>query len=267
MEYGLFEKLWIADFNIDHVFANKQEWNYSRVHRQTEHRPRYGLLLITDYPVQYTFHDGTKHTFAAGDVVMLPKGSCYTTKVLVPKGKTAHPILISFQLQNCGETEIHLPDTVFRIPYEGSSLFPLFDAACSYYMETSNMMLKATVYTILAELFSCRRQDPFGIRYIHSNYTKHLSVEELATKCAMSETTYRKGFKQLTGQSPLSYINQMKIEKACEMLKSSDMKLCEISDYLSFYSPQYFCRIFKEHKGMTAKQYRANANEKNRETD
>ena len=72
----------------------------------------------------------------------------------------------------------------------------------------------------------------------------------------MSETAYRKRFRQLTGQSPVQYINRLKIEKACQMLLSGDISPNDISDFLNFYSLPYFYKVFKDITGMTPHQYR-----------
>ena len=53
-----------------------------------------------------------------------------------------------------------------------------------------------------------------------------------------------------------AYILNVKLEAACNMLKFSDRKIGEISDYLSFGSLNYFSRIFTKHMGMSPKEYR-----------
>ncbi len=72
----------------------------------------------------------------------------------------------------------------------------------------------------------------------------------------MSETVYRKRFRQVTGLSPVQYINRLKIEKACQMLRSGDMSSSAISEFLNFYSLPYFYKVFRECMGMTPNQYR-----------
>ena len=65
-----------------------------------------------------------------------------------------------------------------------------------------------------------------------------------------------KRFRQLTGLSPVQYINRLKIEKACQMLRSDDISPSAISDFLNFYSLPYFYKVFRDHTGMTPNQYR-----------
>ena len=73
----------------------------------------------------------------------------------------------------------------------------------------------------------------------------------------MSETAYRKRFKAVTGAAPLQYINNLKIEKARQMLlDSEDISVKEICDILNFYSLPYFYKVFKEHTGLTPMKYR-----------
>ena len=66
---------------------------------------------------------------------------------------------------------------------------------------------------------------------------------------------YRKRFKELTGMSPVQYINRLKIEKACQMLKGGDQHLQEISDFLGYNNLPCFYKVFKDHTGLTPKEY------------
>ena len=82
------------------------------------------------------------------------------------------------------------------------------------------------------------------------------NVPDLAKRCAMSGSVCRLHFKELTGYSPVKYINRIKIEKACVLLECSDFSISLISDFLHFYSVSYFYKVFKAHKGVTPIDYR-----------
>ncbi len=264
MDFKIIDQYFVADFNIDSVFSVRQSWERGgQIYNRIQPRTRNGLLLFTNYPAEYILSDGSTLRVGVGDVVLLPKGSCYTTKFTTPDGKASHPILINFRMTDLEGNEICLGEKVCRIPHREHELFPLFDAAAEYYKKSSLMQLKATVYKILSKLFPIKQEDECCISYIGNHYTAQFQIGELARKCSLSETAYRKKFKELTGESPLGYINRLKIEKACEMLLNSDIKPADISDFLNFYSPQYFYRVFKQYMGITPKEYR----EKEKTTD
>ncbi|MDQ0192505.1 response regulator [Paenibacillus wynnii] len=63
-------------------------------------------------------------------------------------------------------------------------------------------------------------------------------------------------FKQISGISISEYILNMKMEQAVTWLRSSDMKIYEISDQLGYANSQYFIRVFKDKFGMTPQEFR-----------
>ena len=118
-------------------------------------------------------------------------------------------------------------------------------------------MLKGKLYQLIGKLFPIIQEDECCLAYINSHYTAQFHIPDLAKRCGMCETAYRKRFHQLTGYSPAKYITRLKIEKACQMLRSSQISIGNISEFLNFYSAPYFYKIFKEHMGMTPAEYRA----------
>ncbi|MBQ6946954.1 MAG: helix-turn-helix transcriptional regulator, partial [Clostridia bacterium] len=123
------------------------------------------------------------------------------------------------------------------------------------YPTASPVELKAMVYSLFGELAAARTEDVLAIDYINRHYAQRFNVRKLAKRCMMSETAYRNQFRALTGLSPVRYINRLKIEQACRMMRDGEMRLQEISDYLNFYSLPYFYKVFKEQMGCTPREY------------
>ena len=94
--------------------------------------------------------------------------------------------------------------------------------------------------------------------YIRKNYTEKISVPYLAKKCHLSETVFRKRFKEHYAMTATEFIIKSKLDIACEMLRSSDISVEEISDFLGFYDNSYFYKIMKKYKGITPSAYRKN---------
>lgn len=91
---------------------------------------------------------------------------------------------------------------------------------------------------------------------IRENLTSDISLEDIADKVNMSYSWFRKVFKDYTGFSPANYIQEMKLQRAKNMLATSDASIKEISYVLNFESVSYFSSIFKKRTGMTPIQYR-----------
>lgn len=94
------------------------------------------------------------------------------------------------------------------------------------------------------------------LEVLRNNLGMHVSIRELAAIAKMSHAYYAAQFRRLTGESPRSYINKLKVEKACEYLRSSNAKIETIAHRLGCDDPFYFCRLFKRLTGRTPSGYR-----------
>jgi AraC-like DNA-binding protein len=63
-------------------------------------------------------------------------------------------------------------------------------------------------------------------------------------------------FKQKTGFAPMEYFNQLKVQKACQYLLFTDLRIKEIAEQLGMEDPYYFSRMFKGVMGLSPKEYR-----------
>lgn len=188
--------------------------------------------------------------------MLLPRNSRYTVSFQVPPGKVSHPFLINSRIYGADGTEPMLEGSPVNLCKDDGTLLPLFTEAAVLYKGAHPARLKSTVYRIFSLLFPIEQKDDCAISYINSHYTEQFSVPQLAKQCALSESVYRRRFRQLTGLSPVQYINQLKIEKACQLLQSDDISHQQISEFLNFYSVSYFYRVFKSVTGQTPGEYR-----------
>ncbi|MBK5720845.1 AraC family transcriptional regulator [Dysgonomonas sp. Marseille-P4677] len=92
--------------------------------------------------------------------------------------------------------------------------------------------------------------------YMYENIENKLTLKDLATYFGYSESYfYRLFFKEIQ-YAPVEYFNQLKIQRACQLLKSTNMKISQIALKLAFDDPYYFSRIFKKTVGLSPKAYR-----------
>ena len=97
------------------------------------------------------------------------------------------------------------------------------------------------------------------IRYINENYAHISGMEEVADKFFISKYYLCRIFKESIGVSFVSYLNTIRIKAACEMLKSTDSYLSDIAISCGFNSTPYFCKVFKDEKGVSPSEYRRRA--------
>ena len=93
-----------------------------------------------------------------------------------------------------------------------------------------------------------------AISYIRMNYQTDISITDVAGQTGIGERYLRKLFAQHLNLSPLDYLNQIRINKAIELLRNTEMSIKEICFICGFKSPQYFSRVFKQQMGITPRE-------------
>ena len=73
----------------------------------------------------------------------------------------------------------------------------------------------------------------------------------------MSQGYLSTAFKKQAGESFTSYVSEIKIEKAKELIGSRQYMMYEVSDLLGFDTPFYFSKVFKKVTGMSPKEFEA----------
>jgi two-component system response regulator YesN len=93
--------------------------------------------------------------------------------------------------------------------------------------------------------------------YIQDNYADQMiSLDSVCKHLTMSKSYFSLLFKNYTSETFISYLTKIRIEKAKELLKHTDLKSYEIADRVGYADPQYFSLIFKKTTGMTITEYR-----------
>ncbi len=94
------------------------------------------------------------------------------------------------------------------------------------------------------------------MEYIEKNCEKEITLEALAQCVNMSRGYLCREFKKVVHMTPFEYLTQLRIDKGCEMLKRTDMPICEIAEKCGFNSFSYFTKVFRERMGCPPKKYR-----------
>ncbi len=94
------------------------------------------------------------------------------------------------------------------------------------------------------------------LSYISDHYDDNLTTSSLAEKFFLNEHYFCHFFKEATGQSPVSFINRFRIEKAETLLKNTDIPITEVAMNVGFDDPNYFTRTFKKYLGVTPSAYK-----------
>lgn len=95
-----------------------------------------------------------------------------------------------------------------------------------------------------------------AISYIQLNLHHELSVTKLAERANQHIDYFSRLFQQYTGERPLKYIHEKRIERAQYLMVTTRMTFVEISAQTGFENIFYFSRIFKKVTGMSPGQYK-----------
>ena len=99
----------------------------------------------------------------------------------------------------------------------------------------------------------------FAIDYIHTAPQMTINLDELAATACLSKYHFLRLFKIAFGVSPHQYIQQLRMEKARQLLKNPALAVQEVAYLLGFENSQSFSRLFYNETGVYPTQYRASA--------
>jgi AraC-like DNA-binding protein len=94
------------------------------------------------------------------------------------------------------------------------------------------------------------------LSYIGSNYMNRITIKEMATLIYMSEGHFCRFFKTMVRQTPIEYINSLRINKAADLIQQTNRKILDIALEVGFDNLSYFIRKFRSLLNCTPAQYR-----------
>ena len=95
-----------------------------------------------------------------------------------------------------------------------------------------------------------------AIYFIESNLCTALKVEDVASVVYLSPNYFRRVFKEATGQTPIEYINKIRITKASKLLKEENVSISKVSELVGINDLNYFSRLFKTLMGCSPSDYK-----------
>ncbi len=142
-------------------------------------------------------------------------------------------------------------------------------ACCEDEGAPSRLLARAAGCEILAEL--CRLGGaPFGpvkgglapwaerrsLELLRARLSEDISLDELAAEARLSPFHFARMFKQSVGVPPRVYLTRLRMERACELLASTDLPVTEIAQEVGYSSNQVLARVFTKHQRMSPTEYR-----------
>lgn len=94
------------------------------------------------------------------------------------------------------------------------------------------------------------------LSYIERHFDEPLTVAQMASMAAMSESSLARTFRHVTGKAPLDYVLRTRVAKAAELLRQDDQRITEVALACGFSDSNYFSRQFRRVTGQSPREYR-----------
>lgn len=222
----------------------------------------------------------------AGDIILAPPGHLHGLRHI--KGERMEYENIIFDMTFIGSGVIDLCSQKYLIPFlrnefklpvcitpkdachsRLSACLDNADSLCDCRPAAYELEVKADMMKFFSILF--RTADPAKpgspapanidrlktvLQFIEANFQRSLSVGEAAGVCGYSASHFMRWFRQVTGTSFIRYLNQFRLEKAFQELKTTNKTVLEISQETGFDNLSNFNRLFKKQFLMTPRELR-----------
>ncbi|MDD3387758.1 MAG: AraC family transcriptional regulator, partial [Prevotella sp.] len=128
--------------------------------------------------------------------------------------------------------------------------------------------LAGVVNLLIGLMYSLERNLQLNSNKNHVNMVNHarnriretleddLTIQKIAKEMSVSYSNFRKLFKEFTGVSPCLYQQDLRLQRAKELLTTSNLSIKQIAYQLRFESPDYFSSKFKIKTGITPSEFR-----------
>ncbi|MDA3952462.1 MAG: helix-turn-helix domain-containing protein [Bacteroidales bacterium] len=96
----------------------------------------------------------------------------------------------------------------------------------------------------------------FAQKYIESNINKHISLDEISDEVAISKRNFIRRFKNATGNTPIEYIQRVRVEAVKKALETTQNTIGEIVNNVGYEDMTTFRKLFKRITGISPNDYR-----------
>lgn len=233
----------------------------------------YQMLYLVEGEGVFSSRHVKNVSIKAGDIFLLFPGEWHTYHPL--QGRAWKSYWIGYKGRNMDDRMkfnfLSLDKPVYHVGFSNDIVY-LYDSAIKTAKEETvycQQILAGIVNNLLGLMYSLERKMQLSRKggyedminkarlRIREGVETKITVQEIAAGLGSSYSNFRKLFKEYTGLSPAFYQQDLKLQRAKELLSTTDMSIKEIAYRLNFDSPDYFSSKFKAKIGFKPSEYRA----------
>ncbi len=95
------------------------------------------------------------------------------------------------------------------------------------------------------------------LQYVQEHYSEELTTAKIAQSAMVSESECLRCFRSIIGTTPIQYVRQIRLQRAAQLLESTQEKIADVGARCGFQEMSYFAKSFREWKGCTPREYRS----------
>lgn len=222
-----------------------------------EGRKKHGFIFVQNGQANFDFpacQDQPQMSISLlmGEVVFIPKGCMYDITYVTSNTQV---FIAQFEVvQGNLPEELNAPCKIPNCPLTINKEFNFLSAPSNYqiYWQAFKM------YELIWNSILCLRKIPFkfkslkpAIIELQENFHEQKTVSYYAQLCHMSESNFRKLFREYTGFSTVEYRNNIRLNQAWKLIQIEGYTVESAANAVGFFNISYFCRSFRKYFGHT----------------
>ena len=241
-----FENRGQSKYKIEYITYISVSRDSDFLYNKAKGKPRNSMIFIEQGEIEYTFfEDNKKIILKKNDFLFIPKSIPYKARYLKDNTKIR---VITFSTEGDSiPPELRLP-----ITKNNSKITRSFETI-NEEMANNILLLTSKIYELLYIITKQEQEVPDvykrilpAIKEIQKNYFENQKTIYYARLCDMSESNFRKLFKEFTGKSFINYRNDLRITHAKKLIESGECTITEAAYITGFNNMSFFYECYKK---------------------
>ena len=236
-----------------------------------DYTPDYNKFLLPISGEAEIIIDGKKYPLVPGNMYLMPAGLKQSYYNISDNFVTKYWCHFSAKVGNMNLFDVLNPKYCIQTT-NTTEIISLFKKLLNYTSQPESLYSTVAIKGLLLEIISYylkldslapadsvrepRTDFQRVLKYIEKHIAEKLTIEQLADVMHLHPNYFIRHFKSFFGVSPIRFINNMRMDKAKQLLSESDMSIAQIAKFVGIDDIFYFSKQFKKYNGYAPTEYR-----------